>query len=185
GLDARGGVMTGRGGRLVALTATLVVGLLIGGGVGFLAQGQPSPPIPGPSVGSPALPAAEPLTPATLLAWTPGGLPPGLAAGVAALPGVRHVVAVTSGVAWMTRSASPEGAVIDRPPRGFQIPLEVGGADLRAYAPFLPPADRTLLPALARGAVVLGSMSANLRRLGSGGTLVFGSKAVRIAAVVP
>jgi len=101
------------------------------------------------------------------------------------LPAVDHVVDVVSGIVWLTGSYDGTGNQVDRPPAGLGIPLEVAGADLAQYAHFLSPADRSALPLLARGEVALGASSAALRRLGPGGTLVFGHRQVRIGAVLP
>jgi hypothetical protein len=120
-----------------------------------------------------------------MLAWTPGGIPSGFARSVGKLPGIDHVVAVTSGTAWLSRSFDASGAQVDRPPAGLAIPLEVAGADLQLYSAFLSPADRAVLPQLARGQAVLGATSARLRRLGPGATLLFGSRRVRVAGVLP
>jgi hypothetical protein len=120
-----------------------------------------------------------------MLAWTPGGLPPGLGDAVARLPGVEHAVAVVSGTMWLTRSVSEGGATVDHPPRGLAIPLEVAGARLTDYAPFLSPSERVFLPDLARGQGVLGETSAVLRRVGPGALISFGGRHVRVAGVVP
>jgi hypothetical protein len=169
--------------------AALAAGLAGGGLAGLVAQGAPRPSIPGPA---PAAPSAAPRTPAirpapvdTLLAWTPGGLPPGFADAVRRLPQVIRSVAVASGTVWMTRSVSPGGVTVDRPRDGLAIPVEVAGASLEQYAAFLPPEDRTLLPALADGAGALGATSAELRGFGAGGALSFGGRRVEVAGVVP
>jgi hypothetical protein len=172
--------------RAVVVPVALVVGLAGGGAIGFLAQGRPPPtPPPSPRAAPQQLPRAEPLSPDTLLAWTPGGLPPGLGASVRELPGVTHAVTVTSGTAWLTSSATATGTIVDDPPAGLAIPVEVAGADLGDYRPFLSPVDRSLLPSLARGEAVLGETSAGLRQAGPGSSLVFGTRSVDVAGVVP
>lgn len=173
--------------RMAAAAIALVVGLASGGLIGLLAQGEGRPlpePATAPSTPSFKPPAVRKLAPDTLLAWVPGGLPDGLGAGVAKLPRVDHVVSVLSGTAWLTRSTDPNGTIVDRPPARLAIPLEVAGADPDHYAPFLSPADRRFLPALAAGGALLGTTSAELRGLGPGSTLVFGPRRVRVAGVV-
>ncbi len=181
----------GRVRRGAALLVAFAVGMVGGGILGLLAQGQPkevlpavSPP-PGVLAASARQPTVRPAVPATLLAWTPGGLPPGFARGAAALPQVKHLVAVVSGTAWLTRSFAADGTIVDRPPAGLGIPLEVAGADLSSYAPFLAPADRSVLPRLAAGEAALGTTSARLRHLGPGGKLLFGSTALTVAGILP
>jgi len=124
------------------------------------------------------------LAPDTLLAWTPGGLPDGLGRAVAKLPKVDRVVSVISGTAWLRSSTDADGTRVDHPPTGLAIPLEVAGADPSAYARFLAPSDRTFIPALLRGEALLGATAAELRRLGPGSTLIFGTRKVRVAGVV-
>jgi hypothetical protein len=172
--------------RALILPVSLAIGLAGGGAIGFLVQGEPPHTVlPTPSAAPEELPEAEPLTPDTLLAWSPGGLSEGLGASVRKLPGVEHVVSVSSGTAWLTSSTAADGTMIDTPPAGLAIPLEVAGAELRRYSPFLSPADRAVLPALARGEAVLGATSAGLRRAETGGMLIFGAQRIRVAGVVP
>ena len=184
-----------RGGRTLVTAVALGVGLVGGGALGLAVQGRPlahRQPTPAAGAGS-SRPSPSPspspapvrlVTPDTLLAWTPGGLPPGLGAGVKKIAGVDHAVAVVSGTAWMTRSLAADGTPVDRPPSGLAIPIEVAGADLADYEPFLSPADRTLLPALDRGEALLGASSAALRHLGPGASLLFGSIKLHVAGVV-
>ena len=122
--------------------------------------------------------------PDTFLAWTPGGLPAGFADAVARMPGIRRAVVVASDNVWLTRSFSQDGEVVDDPPPTFAIPLEVAAVHPQAYAPFLPPADRTVTLALSDGQGVLGESSAKLRGLGVGAVMRFGGVRVEIAAIL-
>jgi hypothetical protein len=123
--------------------------------------------------------------PDTYLAWTAGGLPSGFADDVERAIAPRRQVIVASDVTWMTRSWDDGGDVVDAPPATFAIPLEVAAVDPRAFAPFLPPADRDVTVALADGQGVLGETSARLRGIGVGGRLAFGDLDVTVAAVLP
>jgi hypothetical protein len=167
---------------IIALAA--VVGLVAGGAVGFVSQDAPAVVL---DAGPPPSPPAviRTVTPDTLLAWIPGGLPKGFAGRVRTLPGVANLTSVRSGVAWMTASFSEDGTRVDRPPEGLAVPLEVAGVDLRTYGAFLPPTERAAMESLARGQAVLGQTSARLRRLRPGALLRFGSRSVRVAAVLP
>lgn len=127
--------------------------------------------------------AAE--APGIVLAWVPGGMPSGFAAGARRLPSVGHATIVRSGIAWLTRSRSASGSVIDDPKGGFAIPLEVAGVDPKAYADFVPPADRGVLADIASGEVALGESSAKLRGLSAGAILKFGDVSAKVAAVLP
>lgn len=166
----------------------LAIGLIGGGLIGFIAQGETRSQLPEetqPSV-LPTFkpPAVRKNTPDTLLAWVPGGLPAGLGRDVAKLPKVDHVVSVLSGTAWLTRSTDAHGTTVDDLPGRLALPLEVAGASPDQYAPFLSPADRAFIPAIVAGQALLGATSANLRRLGPGSILAFGSRQIRVAGVV-
>ena len=173
-----------RGARWGVFSACLVIGLVAGGSAGFVVQGEPNT-APAPPAAGPAAPSTRPAALDTLLAWTPNGLPAGFAHRVASLRGVEHVTAVVSGIVWMTRSVARDGVAADRPPRGLAIPIEMAGARLSDYAPFLAPPDQVHLPELAAGQAVLGQSEARLRRMGVGGTLRFGRQSLRVAGIVP
>jgi hypothetical protein len=178
--------------RLLVVLLGFAVGIGAGGAIGLAARGDGShrdglTESPHTLPAAPVPPRREPVVPDTMLAWTAGGLPDGFAARVSSLRGVTRGVSVVSGTAWLTETLSGDGTPVERAPEGLAIPLDVGGAGLRAYAPFLPPADRAELPDLARGDGVLGAASAELRHLGPGDLLRFGSpsRTVRIAAILP
>lgn len=172
--------------RFGGVPLALVMGVIGGGVIGFAAQSQPFPSVfRPPEVATSPPPQTTTLSPDTLLAWTPGGLPDGLGAQVQRLRGITQAVAVVSGTAWLTSSFSEDGARVDAPPPGLAIPLEVAAANLVDYEPFLSPSDRGLLPALERGEAVLGASAARLRHLGAGGTLVFGTTRITVAGILP
>jgi hypothetical protein len=163
-------------------------GGIVGLGVGVLAtlalQGTAAVPEHAPRPLAEPSPFTIPLRPDTFLAWVPGGMPPSAAATLERM-GARRVVVVASDNTWLTGSFDAEGEVVDDPPDSFAIPLEVAAVDPDRYAPFLPPGDRSLVVALARGQGVLGEMSAKLRGLGAGATMRFGDVEIEIAAVLP
>jgi D-alanyl-D-alanine carboxypeptidase len=123
--------------------------------------------------------------PAAMLVWTPRHLPAGFAWRVARLPGVQRMVAVMNGTAWLTASFSASGRPVTRPPRGMAVPVDVTGAVPSAYAAVAAPAQRAVFGRLGDGTALLGATSAQLRHLGAGGLLRFGSRRLRIAGVVP
>jgi hypothetical protein len=164
-----------------------LVGFALGAVVTMSLQGTAAIP-PEPPTSSPAAPTPFVTTrqdPDTYLAWSAGGLPAGFADAVARLPQVRRVVVVASDTTWLTGSTDEGGEVVDDPPPTFAIPLEVAAVEPSAYAPFLPPADRGVVEALADGEGVLGESSGKLRGLGPGAVLRFGEVRVRIAAILP
>jgi hypothetical protein len=139
----------------------------------------------GSATGSARLPLRVPEAPDTFLVWTSGGLPDGFADGLTSVRRIERSVVVASDNTWLTRSFDAQGDLVDDPPRGYAIPLEVGAVVPRAYAPFLPPADRGDIVALSDGQGILGESSAKLRGLGPGSVLGFGKVRIEVAAIVP
>jgi D-alanyl-D-alanine carboxypeptidase len=166
----------------------LVVGLVAGAAVTIAVQGgavEPGRPGTGVPQAGP-VEGGAPERPDTFLAWTPNGLPAGFGERVAALEGVANVTVVSEDNTWLVRSTTESGEVVDRPSGPFMIPIDAAAVDPRSFAAFLPPADRAVTVALARGEGVLGTTSAELRGLGPGATLTFETgERIRIAAVLP
>jgi hypothetical protein len=181
------------------LAAGLLVGFLLGAVVTLALQGSAGndPHFGRPGAGrTPSatsggtLPKTTPEPPATFLAWIPGGMPAGFEQRASHLSGIDRAVVVGSDNTWLTRSFSAQGTLVDDPPKPYMIPLESAEVTPREYAPFLPPADRSVTAALAAGRGVLGESSAKLRGLGVGSVLEFGYGSgkpvrVRISAVLP
>ena len=95
-------------------------------------------------------------------------------------------VAVAGDTLWMTKSRDEGGATVDHPDPPYRIPIDAFAADARDYAPFVPEnVRRRVTHALNAGTAILGASSADIRRLGVGGTLVFGAHEVTVGAVVP
>ena len=63
--------------------------------------------------------------------------------------------------------------------------MDLAGASPSDMAAFFPSSVQGLLADLAKGQAILGQTSANLRHLGPGGTLRFGTRSVTVAGVVP
>jgi len=171
--------------RRPALLGALAIGLVTGTLIGLSAKGPASSSVLRPLEPASPAPQVQPVRADTLLAWTPGELPAGWGKTVGRIRGVEHAVSVVSGTAWLSSSFSADGARVDLPPAGLTIPIEVAGADLASYQPFMSPSDRSFLPALARREAVMGVTEAAIRHLGPGATLVFGNAKVRVAGIVP
>ncbi len=201
--------------RRLGLATTLMAGAAFGGLLMLTVQGvssvEPTPPtqppvtlsplppittqvttaVAAPTTGAP-LPVttdttAKPAPPSdqVMLAWTPGGLPQGFAQRVATLEGVRTVTSVRSDLLHLVESRDTAGDLVDRPPDGFVIPVEVMAFDQATYSAFVPKQQAAAFTGLAPGEIILGTTSARIRRLEPGGTLQFedGSR-FTIAAVV-
>lgn len=171
--------------RLAAVGSGTAVGFAVGAVLTLSLQGVAVTPRGGGSVSQAVAPFTVPEAPDTFLTWIPGGLPSGFRERLAAAPGFARTVVVASDNTWLTRSFDAQGETVDDPPGDFAIPLEVGAVDPREYAPFLPPADRGVVLALADGQGVLGESSAKLRGLGPGAVLRFGDVEVTVAAILP
>jgi D-alanyl-D-alanine carboxypeptidase-like protein len=184
--DERGRRVTARRGAAVA--GALVIGFVAGAVLTLSLQTVARVPTPPGRLASPPAPAPTPShreASGTFLAWTPGGLPVGFRSALPGVPLVERAVVVESDIAWLTRSFASTGEVVDDPPAGLAIPLEVAAVDPGRYAAFLPPVDRGVVADLAHGYGVLGESSARLRHLGPGAVLRFGPVGVRISAVLP
>ena len=169
------------------MIAGLLVGLILGGTTTLAVQSRGEqlrePGGGDPSSGTP-LGAAE--SPATFLAWVPGGLPAGFSRAVADLPWIDRTTAVAEDNVWMIRSWSSDGAAVDHPTPPYAIPIDAAAVTPRSFGAFLPPPDRAIVAALADGQGVLGATSAALRGLGPGAELMFrGGTRVRIVDVLP
>jgi hypothetical protein len=171
--------------RVAGLAAGVVIGVALGASLTLAIQGWAGLPDPTVRTSPEQVPRTEPEPPEAFLVWTSGGMPDGFRQDVKRLGGIRRSVVVASDNTWLDRSWSAQGEVIDDPPPGFAIPLEVAAVDPRELAPFLPPADRSLALALADGQGILGESSARLRGLGPGAVMRFGDVRVEVAGILP
>jgi len=173
--------------KIPRVIAGLVVGLVLGATMTLAVQsnGEQLRELGGGDPSS-ATPLGDAESPATFLAWVPGGLPAGFSRAVADLPWIDRSTAVAEDNVWMTRSWSSDGAIVDHPTRPYAIPIDAAAVTPRSFGAFLPPPDRAIVAALADGQGVLGATSAALRGLGPGAELVFrGGTRVRIVEVLP
>ena len=118
--------------------------------------------------------------------FMPSGLPEGIVALLESIDGVESVTLVTSATAGLVESSDTAGTVVDDPPDGFVIPIEVASFATADGAAILSTELAEALAAVSDGDAVLSEASADLRRLDVGGELVFanGSTAT-VAAVLP
>ncbi|MBA3421792.1 MAG: M15 family metallopeptidase [Thermoleophilaceae bacterium] len=85
----------------------------------------------------------------------------------------------------LRRSASATGRLIDSPPPGFGVPLELAAVEPRTYAPLLPAGARAAVSGLGRGEALLTRTSARLRRLGRGGRIRLAEdRSLRVIGVI-
>jgi D-alanyl-D-alanine carboxypeptidase len=135
--------------------------------------------------GSPTV-AAPTGTPTAYLAWMSGGFPDGVRKHVPSLPGVARSVVVAGDTRWMTVSHAADGPVVDHPPAPYGIPIDAFSVDPGEYAPFLPADMREAVTGTLRaGEGVIGQASADLRRIGVGGSMTFGDATVTVGLVAP
>lgn len=113
-----------------------------------------------------------------------GELPAPVLRRARALAGARVSVGFAGRVA-LLRSRSAAGRLVDRPPPGFGIPLELVAIEPRTYAPLVPPAARDAIRGLGRAEALLTRTAARLRRLGPGGRIRLAEgRTLRVAGVI-
>lgn len=120
----------------------------------------------------------------TLLVWVSGGLPPGFAADVASVDGVRSSTVVLGDMIRLLASDDAGGAPVDRAPDGWAVPIDAFAVDPASYAAFQPTGDAEILARLAPGGAVLTRSSAMVRRLDVGGVLRFAGGEVTVTGIV-
>ena len=173
--------------RRIGITAALVAGVVLGV-VGTSALRRDDVP-------APVLPPAEPTvetvttvpTPAdgVLLVWVPGGLPAGFADRLRTDAGLDAVTIVLGDTVQLVSTADADGTVVDAPAGGRTIPIDALAVDCASWSAVAPLPDATAVCALAPDEALLGSTSAELRRLGAGATVTLaGGRTVRVAGVV-
>jgi hypothetical protein len=182
---------------VIAVPMALVIGIGAGVAASFAVQdsvGEPGhatsqAPSPTSSTTSVAVkplpPPTGPPGPALFLAWTPGGLPPGMEAALGERQLASTITTVRRDPAELVRTNDATGAVIDEAANGFVIPMDAMAFDPAAYLALLPKAEQSAFAELADDQVLLSETSARLRRIGPGGQLTFaGGTTLTVAGVV-
>jgi hypothetical protein len=177
--------------RIAAHTASAVFGALVGALLVLAADGltrtlpifpsEPGVPRPRPVSGAPpnTLDADK-----VLLAWAPGGVPAGADRVLERLPGVAAATSVIGGLDWLEASRAPDGSLLDAPPKGFAVPVEVAIVKPRDYARFVPRAERAFVLGLGRGEALVAKTESELRGAGEGMRLRLTDRTLETAAVV-
>ncbi len=165
-------------GALVALAALTGDGGEPVGRLGDLPSGSRGG-VPAPTGGS-----REGPPPPVLLVRRIGELPGPVLRRARALAGAGVSVGLAGRVA-LRRSHSAAGRLVDSPPPGFGIPLELAAVEPRTYAPLLRAGARAPVRGLGRGEALLTRTSARLRRLGRGGRIQLAEgRSLRVVGVV-
>ena len=178
---------------LLVTSAAAVAGLVVGGAV--MAAVQDASSHPHATGAAPATTTAAPTSspvppppvpgPAILLAWTPDGLDPRLSAAAATDSDIELLSTVRGGVVDLVASRDGDGAPVDALRPGWAIPLDAVAVDPGTHAHFVPVGDQATVAALGPGQALLGSTSAELRRLGPGSVIeLAGAGPVVVAGVV-
>ncbi len=178
-----------RAGSALTVSGAAIAGIVVGAAAMVAVQDTGSDPAPSPTT---TAPGAAPTTqlavapaPTVLLAWTPDGLDPGLAAAAGADPAVTAISVVRGGVIDLVASRDADGGTVDVVRPGWAIPLDAVALDPAAHSGFVSVADRARVAALGPGQALLGMTSAGLRRLGAGGVVdLTGGGSVTVAGVV-
>lgn len=168
--------MTAR--RIASNLSAAIVGAIVGATVVLAAEGATRTPTrtpapPPAAVSTPRLeiaPSAERVDPRNtiLLAWSPGGLPPGAEKALEKLPSVTNATTIRAGLDWIERSRAGDGSIVDDPPNGLAIPFEVAIVEPGEYAAYVAPSERESVLALRPGQALLAQSESELRGAGSG-----------------
>jgi D-alanyl-D-alanine carboxypeptidase len=118
----------------------------------------------------------------SFVAWSPDNLPRDVETTLDELPGVKATT-VRAGIDWMTSSHRANGSLMDHPPAGFSIPLEMLVVKPKEYSRFVAPADRATIQALDGDDVALARTEAELRGAGRGLRLSVG-RTLRVTGLV-
>lgn len=176
--------------RVPGKVASAVIGALVGALVVLGADGL-TRTLPAGGQAPPALPQGRPLrrtgggiASRVLLAWSPGGMPPGTEATLEHIPGVRDATTVLGGLEWLRSSHTPDGSRLDAPRPGFAIPLEVAIVQPQEYARFVPPSERDVVLGLGSGEALLARTESEIRGSGAGLQLGLGDRNLRVSGVV-
>jgi D-alanyl-D-alanine carboxypeptidase len=187
-------------GRLGAHAAAAIVGAIVGAVLVLAADGLTRTPAAGPRAGpvtspSPPAPAVglqrQPRSVSvsarprgTLLAWAPGGLPPGIEGLVERVPKVKKATLVRAGLDWIHKTRAADGHVVDAPKALRAIPFEVAVVSPREYARFVPPSERAAITALKRNRLLLADTAAELRHGSVGMTIKLEGRTARVAGTI-
>lgn len=179
--------------RLSSNLAAGIVGAVIGAVVVLALEGatrelpvrQPPPQ----TAPTPELEVTEPREPVDpsrtiLLAWAPGGLPPGTETELEKLPSVVSVTTIRAGLDWIKSSKTSDGMVVDDPAAGLVIPFEIAIIEPREYAVYAPPSEREEILALEPGQAVLAQTESELRGAGSGLRIKLEATSIEVTGVV-
>src|SRR5437762_9462291 len=77
--------------------------------------------------------STPPDTVAAWLAWMPGGFPESFRSKIASADGITRDVVVEGDTLWMTESHDAGGAIVDRPPSPYKIPIDAFAVDPGQY----------------------------------------------------
>lgn len=163
----------GRHGRTIAAVAIgVVLGTSIMVAAETISEHTPAPTNEAPLAPSPAPEAArkqrtEPVR-TVLLAWTPGGLPPGAEGRVEQIDGVRDATTVVAGLEWIRVTEKSDGSKEDALSGGLGIPFEVAIIEPEEYARFVSPAEAPVVASLKPGQILMPETGEDLRGGGPG-----------------
>ena len=163
----------GRHGRTIAAVA---VGVVLGTSIMVAAEtisedaaaptNESTPQSP-PSPDAPKEQLKEPVR-TVLLAWTPGGLPPGAEGRIEEIAGVRDATTVVAGLEWISTTEKSDGSKEDVLSDGLGIPFEVAIIEPGEYARFVSPAEAPIVAALKPGQLLMPETGEDLRGGGRG-----------------
>jgi hypothetical protein len=160
---------------LVGFAGVWAVGQLKGDEGGAVSSRSPTP----------TSASSGPGTPASWLAWVPGGLPDGFGPLVTSLPEITSATTATGDIAWLTSSRDASGVIHDHPLQPYMIPIDTTGIE-PTFASLIPEPERTLIENLEPDQAILSEQEAALRGVGQGGVLTFdGGHEITVVGTLP
>jgi hypothetical protein len=159
---------------LIGLAGVWVVGQLKGDEGGAVSNQSPTVSV-----------SSGPGTPASWLAWVPGGLPDGFGPLVTTIPEITSATTATADIAWLTSSRDASGVEQDSPKQPYMIPIDTTGVE-PTFASFIPQPERTLIQNLQPDQAILSEPEAALRGLSEGAVLTFeGDHEITVVGTLP
>jgi hypothetical protein len=149
---------------LVGLLGLLALPSITGSSPGPLLTGNPTPP--------------------TLVVWTSGKLPSGLADATGKLSGVQAVTIVRGGTLWLSAWSAGDGGAVSTPPGGYLYPVDVAAIEPLQYRAFVPPGSKDAFGGLAAGGALLSKTGAGFRGITTTGSLKIGRTTLPVKGVV-
>ena len=120
----------------------------------------------------------------TLLVWTSGGLPAGLASEVAAIPAVEAVTVVQGDQTSLVGTTRRDGTVVEELAGDWAIPIDTLAVDPETFSSFVADPARAAVSGLRPGGALLTETSRAIRDLELGDRIELRGAALEVTGIV-